>query len=168
MVQTRGSLLEGPCSRMPWYTDLQVVFEVFAGREREFDWLVTDLDCNPIPVELQEPRAAWWFRGEALSELVRRQDPLVQFHWAVLTGFERGAAIDPDRLQALPYADGNPGFWHGNPRTQHPDALVELVCWDSGSTILITSDADLTRRFRAGFPEAVDLAEFNQRRGDAG
>ena len=152
---------------MPWYTDLQAVFDVFAGREREFDWLVTDLDCNRLPAELQGDRDAWWLRGEALSDLVRRQDPPVQFIWAVLTGFRRGARIDPLRLQVYPYANGNPGFWHGNPSIQHPGALVELACWDSGSTILISSDADLTRRFRAGFPEAVDLAEFNRRRHDA-
>ncbi len=168
MAQVVGTLLEGACSRMPWYTDLQVVFDVLGGREREFDWLVTGLDCNHFPPELWPERDAWFFNGEALSELVRRQADPVQFIWAVLTGFDRGTSIDLANLRVVPDADGNPDFWRGEPRIQYPGASVELVCWDSSSTLLITTDSDLTARFRAGFPEAVDLAMFNKRRDDAG
>jgi hypothetical protein len=82
----------------------------------------------------------------------------------VLTGFHRGTVIDTENLRVVPYADGNPDFWRGQPRIQHPDACVEIVCWDSTSVLLITTQSELTARFRAGFPEAVDLADFNRRR----
>jgi len=164
MAEVVGSLLEGACSRMPWYTDLRVVFEVLGGREREFDWLVTDVECNRLPREFLPERAAWFFDGETLSDFVRRRSDPVQFIWAVLTGFERGTSIDIADPSAVPYADGNPDFWRGELRIQYPGAKVELVCWDSSSTLLITEDADLNARFRRGFREAVDLASCNRRR----
>jgi len=153
-----GTLLEGPCARMPWYTDLRAVFGVLGGREREFDWLVTDLECVPFPPELSPEKEAQLFSGEALSDLVRGQSVPTQLIWAVLTGFERGTSPDLSNLCLLPGADGNSDLWPGEPRIQYPRAVVELVCWDSSATMLITSDSDLTARFRAGFPEAVDLA----------
>lgn len=162
MAKAVGSLLEGRCARMPWYTDLKTVFEVFGGREREYDWLLTELECNFLPRELQDG-SAWFFSGSDLSDLVRRQDPPIQFIWAVLTGFDRGTSVDLAHLDIVPDADGNPDFWRGAPGIQYPNARVELVCFDSSLTLLITEDADLTSRFRAGFPEAVDLESFNRR-----
>jgi hypothetical protein len=161
MAKAVGSLLEGRCARMPGYTDLKTVFEVFGGREREYDWLLTELECN-FPPELQDG-GAWFFSGSDLSDLVRRQDPPIQFIWAVLTGFDRGTSVDLAHLDMVPDANGNPDFWRGAPRIQYPNARVELVCFDSSLTLLITEDADLTSRFRAGFPEAVDLESFNRR-----
>ena len=166
MAKVVGSLLEGRCPRMPWYTDLNTVFEVLGEREREFDWLITEIECNRYPPELQHADA-WFFSGAELNHLVRRQDPPVQLIWAVLTGFDRGRSIDLAHLDMVPGADGNPDFWRGAPRIQYPGASVELVCFDSSLTLLITGDADLTSRFRAGFPEAVDLESFNRRRDDA-
>lgn len=160
-----GTLLKGECPRMPFYTDLQVVFEALGGREREFDWLVTDLECNWSPPELMP---AWkgpcLFDGATLSSLVRRQTNKIQFIWAVLTGLDRGSSIDLAHLPVVPWADGHEGFWSKEPSIQYPGARVELVCWDSSLTILLTSDTDLTARFRAGFPEAVDLSAYNCRR----
>ena len=50
------------------------------------------------------------------------------------------------------------------PRIQHPLAEVEIVCWDSGSTLLLCRDQSIGEGFRAYFPEAVDLAEYNKAR----
>ena len=163
-----GTLLESACARMPWYTDLAVVFDVLGGREREFDWLVTDLDCNDFPPELRSRTDRYFFAGEALSRLVHSQPQPVQFVWAVLTGFEHGTELDLSALQVHPMAQDNPDFWSGEPRIQYPGARVELVCWDSTATLLLTADVDLTARFRAGFPEAVDLQGHNRRRDAAG
>ena len=43
-----GSILDRS-PRMPFHTDMQRVLRAFGGREREFDWLVTDLECNRLP-----------------------------------------------------------------------------------------------------------------------
>jgi hypothetical protein len=98
MARVLGSLLEGTCARMPWYTDLKTVFEVLGGRECEFDWLITELECNCLPPELQDGDA-WLFAGDVLSDLVRRQDPPLQFLRGVLTGFDRATPVDWNRAR---------------------------------------------------------------------
>jgi hypothetical protein len=152
---------------MPWYTDLAVVFDTLGERVREFNWLITDLECNPLPPELREPRPAWLFAGDELCALLQRQARPVHFDWAVLTGFDRRVPVDLNHLRVTPEADGNGDLWRNEPRVQYPGATVEIVCWDTSLTLLITSDDDLTARFRNGFPEAMDLATHNENADNA-
>ncbi len=163
-VMMTATILEGS-SRMSVYTDLRLVFKAFGGRQTEFNWLLTDLDCNFYPPEFQansQPARQLWLSGAELTRLVEQHD--IQFNWAVLSGFARDVNIDLDHLDIEPYADGNPTFWTSSTKIQHPLAKVELVCWDSSATLLLSLDEDLTARFRTFFPEAVDLKAYNQQR----
>jgi len=42
-----NTLLEGS-GRMAYHTDLRLVFRAFGGRQREFNWLITDLKSSSI------------------------------------------------------------------------------------------------------------------------
>jgi hypothetical protein len=161
MTVVLGTVLEGPC-KMPFHTDLQSVFRALGGREKEFDWLVTDLDCDTFPAEFQAMNSAWVLPGHTLEDVVMRQSTPIQFNWGTFSGVRGGAKIDLANLADLPYADGNPGFWTGRPAIQYRDADVEIVCWNAQATLLLTTDEDLCRRFRAYFPEALDLEERNR------
>lgn len=160
-------LLEGRCE-MPYFTDLRLVFRAIGNRQSKFNWLITDLeygwlgvheDGEPVPFVGSGPH---WLTGEELTRLVA--DNEMQFVWAVLSGFPPGESLDLTRLEVVPYADGNPGFWVDEPRIQHPLAEVEIVCWDSTSTLLLCRDRSVGESFRRYFPEAVDLAEYNKER----
>ncbi|MGL4550605.1 MAG: hypothetical protein ACRC33_05415 [Gemmataceae bacterium] len=160
------TLLEGRCG-VPYFTDLRLVFRAIGDRQREFDWLVTDLDYGRLGVHDHRPppfigRGPHWLTGAQLTRQVAEYD--LQFAWAVLSGFPPGTPLDLDRLAVDPYADGNPGFWEEQPRIQHPLAEVEIVCWDSTATLLLCRDRSLGESFRRHFPEAVDLAEYNEAR----
>lgn len=98
--------------------------------------------------------------GAALSAIVDAHD--VQFIWGVLSGFSPGVTPDLTSLDPYPFADGNEALWRPDLQIQHPLADVEIVCWDSSATILLSRDDDITRRFRLYFPEAVDLDEYNR------
>jgi hypothetical protein len=80
-----------------------------------------------------------------------------------LSAFSKTTSIDLDNLEVIPYADGNPGFWVDNTQIQHPKALIEIVCFDSSLTLLLSKDENLTRQFRMYFPEALDLNEYNSK-----
>jgi hypothetical protein len=62
---------------MVHHTDLRLVFQAFGGREREFNWLLTDFELNHYPPEiipvLDRDEGARWFRGSELSDLVHSQ-----------------------------------------------------------------------------------------------
>jgi hypothetical protein len=159
-----NTLLEAS-SRMAYPTDLRVVFEALGGRQREFNWLLTDLELNCYPPGLTyrpDVRASGtrWLSGTELSEIVEEHE--IQFIWGVLSRFRLGVAIDVTTLGTYPYADGNRALWEPNVSIQHPLAEVEIVCWDSTATLLLCRDDDLTQRFRRFFPEAVDLNEHNR------
>jgi hypothetical protein len=146
------------------HTDLRLVFESFGGREREFNWLLTDFELNHYPPGIApdtDRESARWLGGPKLSEIVDTYD--LQFIWGVLSGFRPHVVINPAALEVYPFADGNESFWVTGARIQHPLADVEIVCWDSSATLLLSRDDDLTRRFRTFFPEAVDLDEDNER-----
>ena len=169
-----NTILQGPC-RIPFFTDIRLVLEAFAGRQNEFNWLITDLeyanlDGAEMPPEFIlrtgfEPlqfRGPIWLSGKRLSEAIEGRR--IQFVWAVLSGFHPNVEIDPTNLEVHPFADGNPGFWKPIVAIQHPRAMVEIVCWDNTLTLLLSKDDDLTRRFREFFPESLDLDIDNQRR----
>jgi hypothetical protein len=151
---------------MPYFTDLRLVFRAIGDCQLEFDWLITDLDYGcladysdrPAPFDGVGPH---WLTGGELSRLVSEYD--MQFIWAVLTGFPPGTSLDIDRLAVVPYADGNAGLWVDEPRIQHPQGEVEIVCWDSTCTLLLCRDPAIGESFRQFFPESVDLSEYNKR-----
>ena len=164
-----NALLEAS-SRMAYPTDLRLVFEAFGGREREFNWLLTDVELNRYPPGLAyrtdaDSSDTRWLSGTELSEIVEAYE--IQFIWGVLSGFRLGVAIDVTTLDTYPYADGNKALWEPNVSIQHPFAGVEIVCWDATATLLLSRDNDLTQRFRRFFPEAVDLNEHNKGRASS-
>jgi hypothetical protein len=158
------TLLEGPC-RMPYFTDLRLLFQAVGGRQRKFNWLITDLaysrfgdlDKGSPPFRHSGPH---WVTGTDLTQIVEEND--LQFEWAVLSGFSTRVVLDLDRLDVEPYADGNPGFWVAQPHIQHPLAEVEIVCWDASAALLLSRDPTIGESFRRFFPEAVDLPACNR------
>ena len=152
---------------MRFYTDLREVFRGIGNRQTEFNWLISDLEWVDLNVRYDRPPAfsdmpLHWVSGDALSQIVDVYE--LQFVWAVLSGFKPGVALDSTSLKVEPYADGNPNFWTKYPRIQHPLAEIEIVCWDSGATLLLCKDQAIGESFRDYFPEAVDLVVSNRSR----
>lgn len=159
-----ATLLEGRCEKMPYYTDIGVVYDAFEGRLSHFDWLATggqhpSYFC-PDAIHSADGEATWLTGQQfaAFAKSVHRQ-----VNWGVFSGFPPGTVLDVDNLQVYPYADGNRQLWGANPTIQHPQAEVEIVCWDTSLTLLLCRDQTLEQAFRDYFPEAVDLAESNKR-----
>jgi hypothetical protein len=147
---------------MPFHTDLVEVFRALGGAQRDFDWLITNLECIPLgghdlPVPLRSEDVV--LSGADLTRLVE-STPL-QFLWAVLSGFAPGTAPPAETVEPYPFADGNGALWKPGVHIQHPDAQVEIVCWDSGATLFFARDTMLEERFKSYFPDAVDLEAYN-------
>lgn len=169
-----NTLLEGP-SRMTnytgfGYTNIALVFQAFGGRQKEFNWLITNFEGHGVDDKSwgtrlpdiafgKEPKIV---NGSVLTEIVEQID--IQFIWGNLSGFASDVTLDVSQLEIVPWADGNRMFWSANVAPQHPQAMVEMVCFDSSLTLLLSKDNDLSRRFRAFFPESVDLDQHNRER----
>ena len=144
---------------MRFHTDVALIFRALQGRQKEFNWLIADVECNIYPPEFPDDleNKPSWFTGEQITEIVEKQD--IQFIWAVLLGFRPEVKIDISNLEVVPCAKEHPTLWQEHPVIQHPQATVEIVCYDSSYTILLSKDNDLSQKFRSFFPEAKDLDE---------
>ncbi|MEC0090644.1 hypothetical protein [Paenibacillus macquariensis] len=70
--------------------------------------------------------------------------------------------MDVNNLSIEPFANGNPNFWIPEPQIQHPLSEIEIVCWDSTSTLCLSKDKEMGNRFKNCFTDARDLKEYNQ------
>ena len=160
-----NTLLEGP-NRIKYQGNLSWVFRALGERQCEFNWLLTDLECIGLPENLPyNPRYGnnkLWLSGKDLTEIVDFGH--VQFIWGVLSGFPPNVELDLERLKPYPISEANRNLWRPNVQIQHPLAEVEIIFWDGYTTILLSRDEDLALSFRAFFPEAVDLDEYNRLR----
>ncbi|KAB2496976.1 hypothetical protein F8158_16305 [Bacillus cereus] len=56
-----------------------------------------------------------------------------------------------------PYANGNEELWVPSPNIQHPQATLEIVCWDSHITLFFSKDEDIDDKFQDYFKSAKKL-----------
>lgn len=147
-----------------WYTQMSRVFEAIKDRQKEYNWLITDIG-DGAPEKIWELCGAeedfCWLTGEELSEIVEKQD--VQWGWAVLSGFDKNISLSEILSYSYPYADGYKGFWKNPLSLQHPLASVEIVAWDSSLTLCFSKNEDLVKDFLNYFPLSEDLAIYNRR-----
>jgi hypothetical protein len=157
--------------RMPYFTNMRLVFDALPGICSQHEWLISNLECAPValdtdgPWPLLDPRlesSPVFLTGQELETILASNT--IQFSWAVFSGVPVGSNPNPSEA---PYADGNPDFWHGSPKPQLDGAELEIVCWDSSCCLIIGASEELAAKFRAAFPEVLDLDQQNRRRPSA-
>jgi hypothetical protein len=142
--------------KMRFHTDLRVTFEALGNCQRNYRWLLTGFEVNPLadglppellPVE-DGPGVRWidqWMSGERLDQILGEYD--FQLIWGVLSGFDRThseSSLPTERPQGEGYT--------GSVRLS--DALIEIVAFDSTFTAVAARDPQLEKSFGAFFPEA--------------
>lgn len=144
---THNLILDGEPS-IRYYTSMTWMMAVLGWETcRQHRWLVNHIECWDNP--FADPSI---FDGAELERLLRER-PHQQYIWGVFSAFAPDAEID---LSILPDAE-SPDFWQPNAQPQHPQALFEIVCWDSTCTLFIGLPDKLARRVVAEFPECRTL-----------
>ncbi|QVK19578.1 hypothetical protein KHQ81_06285 [Mycoplasmatota bacterium] len=143
---------------MPIHTDVKAIFSSLEGLEEGYNWLITDFELNYYPKEFKNKEIIW-ISGEELSNILNTNN--IQFIWGVLSGFNKSINIDINKLDIVPFADGNTTFWTNYAEIQHPLASVEIVCFDSSLTIFSSNNNDILQKFNNKFSDAVDLKRYN-------
>lgn len=142
-----------------WYTHLGRVFAALDGRQRQYNWLLTGVECNQDLPELAADPC--WMTGEQLTRLVE-DHPDLQWIWAVLSGFAPEIPLEQVlEWCSLPGVDTHSGYWELLPTAQHPLASIEIVPWDSSLVLFLAEDPQLVAAFRRGFPLSEDLSQYN-------
>jgi hypothetical protein len=161
---------------------MRLVFNALQDVCPKHDWLISDLDCiwldssdegrwpypgasehapfeNVAKSEEDVASRSVLVSGRELDEILNWNN--VQFVWAVFSALLIGARPATEKA---PYAEGNAHLWEGSPKPQLPEAVLEIVCWDSSCCLLIGASEELATSFRESFPQALDLDAQNDRR----
>ena len=146
-------------NKMESHTHLNIVLEPIWKEVKKFNWLISDFEYHPdyakdLPVNHDQD----YFILSPLN-FKKLVDADSQIIWAVILGIPQGKSIEIDEKN-LPYADGSETVWK-NGNIQHPNAVLEIVCFDSGYTIAKFRDEKLSGKFKAYFDEAIDLERFS-------
>ncbi|GLT16835.1 hypothetical protein GCM10007938_06120 [Vibrio zhanjiangensis] len=136
-----------------FYTSLRDVAKWLEIDLRDYDWHISDIEGAWY--ELDDPS---WISGKDLAAKIKEFD--YQFVWAVISAFPIGT--EPFTTN-IPYADGNPTFWEGEPQKQISNSLFEIVCWDSSATLFIGMQNDLEEKLLVNAPSLKKLDTKNER-----
>ncbi len=143
-----------------YYTYLKKVFDSIWNKQKDYNWLITNCECYPDNHNFKEllNKEYIWISGEELTQIVNQED--FQWVWAVLSCFDKSIQLSEVLKYQLPYADENKELW-ANPLTlQHPLAKLEIVCFDSTSTLILSEEKQIIDSFRKAFPYSENLEDY--------
>lgn len=155
----KGVILE---KGFKYYTDMKAILAPIRDDFSQYNWLITDFECNHYP----DTRIQWnaeyaWMSGEDFLALVDKHD--IQFIWAVFSAIPKQVKLEEVLKYEKPYADEYTDFWKNPVGIQHPLAEIEIVSWDSSLVLVIARDDDVAVRFQRGFSLSEDLEQYNKR-----
>ena len=142
-----------------WYTQMGRIFDGIHNSQRNYNWLITDIDCVPPRIwALSQAAGYCWLTGEELTRIVREDDS--QWVWAVLSGFSPEIPLSQILRFPLPCAGGYEGFWKTPLSIQHPLAHIQIVPWDSSLTLFFSRQEELVRDFLRSIPLSQELSSY--------
>lgn len=146
--------------QVEFHTDLSKLVKPFKDKFRSLNWLLTDLDFIILDAEeygevykLDNEKPAIIYTGDELSNIIENRK--IQFVWGVLTGIKGEIPEIPE--DKLPFSDLNRDLWKEPERFQIPSAEIEIVCWDSSSTLIKFKDEKLGKKFLQKFTDGMEL-----------
>jgi hypothetical protein len=143
--------------KMRSHTYLNVILAPFEEQIDNYNWVLTELEYNSntegLPVDLD---TNYFILSPVDFNILLKAD--IQIWWGVILAIPISHEVKLD-IDDLPYAEGNKLIWK-NGNLQHPDAEIEIVCFDSGYTIVKFTRQDLSDKFKAYFDEAIELEKF--------
>jgi hypothetical protein len=149
-------------SQMPTHTDIKLIFDALEGRQREFNWLITEHECYCWTSDKDIFNEGIVFlSGDELTDIVTHNS--IQFVWGILSAFDKSTDIDINNMSLIPTFDGEWKYEGENVHTQHPLAIAEIVCVDSSYTIFLSKDEDLSNKFLRHYSDAQDLHQWNKK-----
>ena len=143
---------------MDFHTDLKAILKPLADYIDNYKWIASDLELNTSVLDkLPINHDADYFVLSA-KEIRAILDNWVQVIWGVFIAVPKDVIISIND-DNLPYVETNPLIWK-NGNLQHPYAEIEIICVDSGYTIVKFTNQHLSNQFKSYFTEAFELEEF--------
>lgn len=147
--------------KISYHTHLDEILKPLLGYIDDYNWILSDLDgggyLEGSPIDYERD-----YFVLSPSEFRKVLNCQVQLYWGVIIGVPTSTEIKINEDQ-LPYAEGNEVIWQdGN--LQYPDAEIEIICFDSGYTIVKFTREYLSNKFKDYFEaDAIPLQKFTSK-----
>lgn len=144
-----------------FYTMLKEVLLNLNLTDKEYWWLITDIEAYPTKKEYEE----FIYKDDYLlittSELLKMvNDDDFQWVWGAFCVIPMKYSKEEILKHELPYIrsldEGGYNPYAVEPKLQHPLAEFELYAVDSSYMIIITDNGDIIHRFKKGYPLFTD------------
>ncbi|MFC0513332.1 hypothetical protein ACFFGT_03940 [Mucilaginibacter angelicae] len=147
-------------NKFDYHTNLREIVKPIFDDLADLNWLVADLEYRNFegsypPINMDDD---YFILNPAEFEILANAD--MQIVWGALLGIPKHSPIQVD-VDNPPRAQTLLVWKNGN--IQHPDAIIEIICYDSGYTIVKFTDEVLSDKFKAYFQEAVELEKFKNK-----
>ena len=144
-----------------YYTMLRKVIFDLELADKEYWWLISDIEAYPRKDKYQESIYNEDYLLIRTSDLIKMLDEDdFQWVWAVFSVIpfsytkEEILNYELPRLQYIEEGEYNP--YTDTPKLQHPLAEFELYAEDSSSMFLISDNEELLRRFKKAYPKFIE------------
>src|SRR5258708_3629129 len=121
--------------KLTYHTHLNILFEPIHSEIDNFNWIISDFEyggtSNYAELPINYDQDYFILSPQQFKMLL---DIDVQMWWGVILGIPIDKIIELDQNN-LPFAEGNDLIWK-NGNIQHPDAEIEVICYDSSCTII--------------------------------
>ncbi|MBQ2968531.1 MAG: hypothetical protein IJE10_10490 [Clostridia bacterium] len=143
------------------YTYLKKIFRAMNGKQKEYNWLITNQDCYPKDMEMWRffnNRDYLWISGEELSEIIEQDD--FQWVWGMLCGFDQSVSLEQALQHGLPQEADYEHYFEKPLRMQFPFSQTEIVPFDSTYVLFLSRHKEQVESFRKNYPNSTNLAEY--------
>ncbi len=144
-----------------YYTKLKKILSDLELENKEYWWLVSDIEAYPTKKEYDEMLYKDDYLLITTSELVKMvNDEDFQWIWAVFSVIPIKYSKEEILKYDLPYLqffrEGQYNPYTDTPKLQHPLAEFELYAEDSSSMFLISDDVELLNKFKQAYPNYTE------------
>jgi hypothetical protein len=149
--------------KIRFHTDLQIIIEPFMNTFKELYWTLFDYEYMILEQNIEDgfkdlkPGLDYLqFNGQRLYEIVSKVN--IQFNWGVFIGTKE--LLKVDSIQNLPFVDGNEDIWNKPNTFLNQFSEIEIISFDSSSTIVKFRDLELAKKWQSVFKEAKMIKEI--------
>ncbi|MES2800616.1 MAG: hypothetical protein V4638_11410 [Bacteroidota bacterium] len=145
---------------MRFHTNLNILLNTGWININDYNWFMSDLDVInfadyegiELPLDFSDE-----FHIPNQKNFETVVDSELQIIWGVISAVKN--EMPKFNINDLPYVEGNDNVWE-NDYFQITNAIMEITAWDSSYTIVKFRDAELSRKFKEYFDEAIPLEQF--------
>jgi len=143
------------------HTYLDEILKPLLEHIDDYNWILSDLDgggsLEALPINYEDD----YFILSA-NEFKKIVNSRIQLYWGVVIGVPTYFEIKINENN-LPHAEGSELIWQDS-NLQYPDGEIELVCFDSGYTIVKFGSEELSNKFKDYFEaDAIPLQKFTSK-----